>query len=516
MRGYRLAHRAGKIETFRAIKSDIADSVLNFTDGRVSKLIFGCAHSRAEVVIRQFIIDKFGTNRMYRSFLYSIGNRSKMRYPLPRDWQKLFVERGTQVDTFLSSAAWHMAIILVFLVNLIKLLNLLRECFLCRGSVLSCEPYAFFYYFEKGYLPTNKSSGAQSYDLCNWYARWPGRDEKIRVIRHCIDANSSIASGLRVEKLPCKPYSYLKGNYEFCVLIGWSILASLIAFVDLFRGRWWHALLLAEAGRARALALSNRNRLAEEYFFLYQGTVFRPLWTYEAEKMGCKIALFFGSISEQPKTPLGYSAERFHYSPTLWPTLLVWDHYQESQMRRSIGDDGQVIDVGPIWLSDNDCDAVIPSNSIAVFDVQPHRVSLHVGNSTSADYLLCNPHLYRSFMLDIYHEVTDLGMCMVWKRKRAIGKRQRKDYAELQRRLLRDTNVVSVNPTVSPFSVVQRCRAALSFPFTSTSVIANKMGVPTAYYDPTGWIQKDDRAAHGIPVLTGRKELRNWLQQFRD
>jgi hypothetical protein len=34
------------------------------------------------------------------------------------------------------------------------------------------------------------------------------------------------------------------------------------------------------------------------------------------------------------------------------------------------------------------------------------------------------------------------------------------------------------------------------------------------YYDTTEVIQKDDRAAHGIPVISGISELTNWFHDF--
>ena len=51
-------------------------------------------------------------------------------------------------------------------------------------------------------------------------------------------------------------------------------------------------------------------------------------------------------------------------------------------------------------------------------------------------------------------------------------------------------------------------------PFTSTAIIAKSLGKKSIYYDPTGMIQKDDRAAHGIPVVTGIEDLENWVKSI--
>jgi hypothetical protein len=48
-------------------------------------------------------------------------------------------------------------------------------------------------------------------------------------------------------------------------------------------------------------------------------------------------------------------------------------------------------------------------------------------------------------------------------------------------------------------------------PFTSTALVARNLGKPSYYYDPSGIIQKDDRAAHGIPVISGFAELQKIL-----
>ena len=47
---------------------------------------------------------------------------------------------------------------------------------------------------------------------------------------------------------------------------------------------------------------------------------------------------------------------------------------------------------------------------------------------------------------------------------------------------------------------------------TSKTHIARELGKPSCFYDPTGLIQRDDRAAHGIPIMIGRVELQTWLE----
>lgn len=61
------------------------------------------------------------------------------------------------------------------------------------------------------------------------------------------------------------------------------------------------------------------------------------------------------------------------------------------------------------------------------------------------------------------------------------------------------------------YTLIARASAVISMPFTSTAHIARELGKPTCFYDPTGIIQRDGRAAHGIPIIIGRDELQGWL-----
>ena len=49
--------------------------------------------------------------------------------------------------------------------------------------------------------------------------------------------------------------------------------------------------------------------LAKEYLFTQQHSVYRPLWTYEAEAQGAEVTMYFYStniVNPNPKNPTGY------------------------------------------------------------------------------------------------------------------------------------------------------------------------------------------------------------------
>jgi polysaccharide biosynthesis PFTS motif protein len=70
----------------------------------------------------------------------------------------------------------------------------------------------------------------------------------------------------------------------------------------------------------------------------------------------------------------------------------------------------------------------------------------------------------------------------------------------------------SIDPGIDALNIIQQTKACISMPFTSTALIAKYEGKPSIFYDPSGIVQKNDRAAHGIPVLSNIDELEEWVQ----
>jgi polysaccharide biosynthesis PFTS motif protein len=120
----------------------------------------------------------------------------------------------------------------------------------------------------------------------------------------------------------------------------------------------------------------------------------------------------------------------------------------------------------------------------------------------------------RCFLIDISDAVADRGLVMAHKPKRTVGRLLHRGYARLLEQLREEAHVFHVHPDTSAAVLVSQCIAVISAPFTSTALIAREMGIPSAFYDPLGIIQKDDRGARGLPIVTGRDELREWLRNL--
>jgi polysaccharide biosynthesis PFTS motif protein len=115
------------------------------------------------------------------------------------------------------------------------------------------------------------------------------------------------------------------------------------------------------------------------------------------------------------------------------------------------------------------------------------------------------------FLKDTHEVIKKVGGVMVFKRKRDVGRRLHRSYHRTIQGLIGTSNFQEFDPDISASALIENCIAVISAPYTSTALIGRRLGKPSVYYDPNGICEKDDRAAHGIPILSGVSELREWI-----
>ena len=138
-------------------------------------------------------------------------------------------------------------------------------------------------------------------------------------------------------------------------------------------------------------------------------------------------------------------------------------------------------------------------------------MSIYLLHAQEVDYYV--PLISVQFLTDSFNCIRSVGAHMLFKRKRQLNsKYHHANYIQFVERMGRWDKMITIDPDTSAYKLIEKCSAVISMPFTSTALIARELGKPSCFYDPTGLIQRDDRAAHGIPIMIGRTELQAWLE----
>lgn len=512
MLGFRFLNKANSLASLVTVKQALTNIRLELNDNAISLLIFGAGTERANVIIRQYLLALVANQGLERALLYAAGKQgSSVVYYLPPQWRNIIRQHGFKVAGFRCSLAWNAFVMLVFFHGLLRIGRMVFDGLKHVRREQALGKYVYFADLTQGNLPQSEKHGV-TYDIVTWYSRWSGGYKPIDAYCHSV-------KGIESKLLNEKPVIYIGSGipsltkfHLLLKLILWGIGAALISFFDLFRGRWWNALMFSEAVKAKSVQLQSKEQLAVEY--LFHNMIYRPLWTYEAERVGSKITFYFYALWTEPfrcfekfrDLPLGYGLEAMN-----WPHYLVWDTYQADFIKRAVGNAANISIVGSIWFTDSAKVApVLPENTIVVFDVSAMRESIYKTLPVALAYY--TPEIVNQFLSDIYSAINDCNGYFALKRKRDIGNEVHPKYSRHIDKFLQFENFINIEPDISPLQLIGNSNAIISIPFTSTAVVAKELDKPSIYYDPTGLVRLNDIEAHGIPIINTVKSLRDWVR----
>lgn len=510
MRGSRRLRLAGRLDRIARLREDLSAQPLPAEDARASAVGFGAALPAAEVSVRQQLLLRFADRRFVEALLRSVGTGRPVRAAIPGEWREVLSRHRFRTSAlcsamFIGRAAFLLGAALRQMARVLRL-------GIRRTGVGSHSLHGAAYFDGLG--PDNLPPTGHTYrgdDVVSWFLAGPGGEgEFLEVWHDCAGVPPRSVGSTQVRYNPVlQPFPNGRTYGSFLV---WCFRATAVAVFDLLRGSWWHAVVLRDAVVAAAFRLQARHRCARDYLFHNSSWFYRPLWTYEAESLGARVTLYFYSTNVEAMSkggspaPVGYG-----WRASSWPCYLVWDEWQERFVRRAVGSVPCVKVVGPVSFVAQDKEFVRPvCTAVAVFDVAPFRPSYFQTLGIASDYYAGDSAI--AFISDTQVVTNKLGLQMLWKRKRHFGAVTHPRYRRAAASVSVARNVEDVDPMVAAARIIEVAAAVVSFPFTSTALIARRLGKPSCYYDPTGTVDPEDPAAHGIPVVRGQKQLAQWLQ----
>ena len=102
---------------------------------------------------------------------------------------------------------------------------------------------------------------------------------------------------------------------------------------------------------------------------------------------------------------------------------------------------------------------------------------------------------------------------MLYKNKRAHKQNTSPNYLR-QLEKLYEVGWTFISPEVSARKVIAAADLAISYPFTSTALIAEDLGIPSIYYDPSGTITDEDEAKLAGRMISSKAALKHYIQDL--
>ena len=467
-----------------------------------------------ELISRQYYTILFGKMSLEREILLSLGKKKSIKFfPLHYKQCNVLLKNGIKVSFFWTTITFWFVMLFMWFASVLLFLKTIFKRKGIKSEEVNFKPFIYFEGLNQNNLPDFYSNGT-SYDIITWYIN--SQKPKFKQIFHNVSNSTKINyKGFEINSIS-GPLPYPKNYYKYIISSLKLIFGSLYS---LFKGEWWKALLLNEFLKEKRLHFADKDQIAEEYLFYDSESIYRPLWTYKAENFGAKIILYSYSTNERIKPAFSEEKNSDFINLMSWQEYWVWDKFQETLLKENLSENIKTQIVGPINFSSRAIEVKNKDKyTIAIFDSPPHKNSKFFSFSTAQEYGFNKTEVHIKFINDI------LSVCgeksevhFYYKVKRNRNKNLDDNcYNNYLNTLKNRENFHILNGDISAAYLIEKSNLIFSFPFTSTGVIAKLKNKKSFYYDPTGKLNKEDKAAHGVPLISNKKELKKSFNQINN
>jgi len=508
IRGHRVLAKADKLHEVEDAIQHLRDFKLPLESKSFSRIVWGSARSNAELIIRQTLSKNY-IDLQEELLVAASSIKCFVEAPIPRIWCDQLNILGHPVNYSKCQLLWRLHLAKQILIGacfassslLIVLVNLIfRTC--------PRNPYVFFCDLAIANLPRPTLSD-DSFCFVSWYVQKSGDFDSRYTLKHSVSGYKKLEDlGYKLEfqqhPIPNRLTPSRCAMYALCLFVQFvAIINSAI------RGKWWNILLYREAVSSLRARLLDPDYLARQYWF-HNSRLYPPLWTYELPAKGSRAVFYFYSANAWP-LPRKDGSRPFvtPYSIMNWPEVCLWARSQHQFVQNTLSASSSFRYTSPIWFADTIDSGRLPANYIALFDVQPYRMSKYVKFCLPREYYV--PNICRLFAMDVIAAITHSDIFIVLKTKRNIGSLAHPAYRKFLQEISYHPKVFIVDPGVSASHLIKNSCAVVSMPFTSTASLAMAESKPSIYYDPIAVFSLGDEYAGGIPLLNSKSSLESWI-----
>ncbi len=462
----------------------------------------------------QFLIQNLIGHSFNESVLIALGRGDKfIKSGLPNLWLKILQEKkGFIAETFHNKLRWIFFILKWYFYGNFVILKTFYKG-IKNSNKYSDSQFVYFDSLSKKNVPKNMSK--HSFTIIDWYLNY------FKPSNHNIYHDVKERKPLREEDMIIKysdfPIRLKISRLAWIHFLIHSFLVSLKSFFALFTGDFLHAILLKEYPLIYLSTKAKSNNLALKYFFHNSTRLFRPLWTYNAEKKGSEIILYYYSTNNSPLKLKSSHFKDFGSKKIMtWNTCYIWDSNQENYLKKYMPT-ANFKKVGPIWFES--CNKRLPcfgkgNRVISVFDIQTYKEEFYQTLGIPDRYITTKN--MTKFQNDIHKVLNNVEKVkVILKRKRASRKGfHDESYLSHLRKIYNGKKFIQISPDFSAKSIIKKSYLTISFPGTSTALISKNDNIKSIYYDPIKEIDSNDKTLLGIKLVSGIDELYEYIDEI--
>jgi polysaccharide biosynthesis PFTS motif protein len=455
------------------------------------------------LIFNQYLYAELITRDFNSQLLLSVCYSKKITHPLPRKWRKLLINNSCPVNIPASAFNYFLYSLNKYLKNIYSIFSSYYHHIYKNHCKEFPENYIEFCDIPLLALPINNNE----WNIIDWAIKYYN-NYKFNKIYHNVEYPDIFYKNYIISSK-----SYFIKKKSKSTIFYWIIISIIYAFYKFLKGEFAHSILIFESFKNKTYDCIPKHNLAKEYLFSLSIHLYRPMWTYTAEKNGSQITLYGYASSFG-----GYNSKNnnenleFEYENLNWPKILLWSNDYINFIKSKVPNNVIVEKVKfPIYLTDKYI--VFPKvqkKFITIFDVTPSEEFYSCNSLVNMNYR--NFESSKLFLLDLYKISEIFNYSIVWKRKRKFGYVHSREYIEFCKIFELRDNIYIIDSEASAFRIINESEIVISIPFTSTAFIAKDFGKKSIFYDPTKLLSKQDRGRQEIDLISGYDELYNWFK----
>lgn len=507
-RGYKKLLTANNLDYLTKLSNRVAHKTIN-----TKYNLFNVNEEHLKECGRQFLIQRTLYTTFFEQILAGLGrDNHQLKISLPNEWLEFIETEGFKAKTIDNYFRWIAFILFWYAVGIYKIFQTFFRGILSKRKS-TIKPYVYFDNLSLKNIPTQNSMGSKT--IIDWYVKQLDFDQFD--ITHGVNGASKMEiNGSSIYKINDPIQANFTPKEWLKYLIN-CLKIAILSFVNIFKGDFFHAILLKEYPLVYLAQHSKKEFLGKKYFFHNSTSIFRPLWTYEAERKKAEIIFYYYSTNSSPlKFDKGYIKEYGNREFMTWKNFYVWDAYQANYVKDYFPD-ANIRICGPIWFESTPNDLCVLDTQkkvISIFDIQT-LVESEFQKIGMPDRYITTPVMrnFQKDIIDVFKTKEDVLVVLKRKRTATDGVHDKK-YLSFIEETYNNEKFIQISPSIDALSIIEKSFLTISFPPTSTAIISAHQKVNTIYYDPTGKVDPNDNALSGIKLIQGFDALDKFVSQL--
>ena len=462
----------------------------------------------------QFFFQKLNYKKIFTILIFkNYKKNNKIIYPLPNSWIKEIkssLSPDVKINTFLSNFLFLNYLIFLIFTKILEAIGIFLQVIynkLFSNNLIINKNKKYAVIFNFPLKKTNLDDETSKFNINSWIKDNKNIDDIIFIDQN-IKKNRFIKKNIltkNVINLFAKEINLFQFTKQFIGILFY-------AFTDLILLRYGSIIMLKSL--TEDLLIKNSDTSKYTFFFIWQGNIERPLWTYSLNNEPEILNLSaLSEIRHKKNNELCYDFDG--WSLSTWNYFNVWTTVCKNYLLQRIKNKAKIDIVGPIFSHDKGYEIELPKNVISVFAYETHKWSINI--TTIQEYQLSDTLHLSKFYDGILETIKDKDIYLAVKRKKEFNKDIEKKYIKnLYEKLKKNKKVIYVNPNISAYKLIENSKCSISLPFTSTSVAAKYLNKETIYFDPTYKINLNDPTSCGVKIINDIDKLNKWVSyQFK-